>query len=87
MNRINVTVGPHEARMLITGRHTVADIYCLECETLLGWKYEEAFEESQKYKVHAYQWWRWLGSRLLLRKKRLGGGGCLNERHGLDIFC
>lgn len=30
--RINVTVGPHEKRMLITGLHTVADIYCFDCE-------------------------------------------------------
>jgi len=30
--RINVTVGPHEKRLLITGLHTVADIYCLDCE-------------------------------------------------------
>ena len=28
----------------------VADIYCNACETRLGWKYLEAFEESQKYK-------------------------------------
>lgn len=27
-----MTVGPHEKRMLITGLHTVADIYCLDCE-------------------------------------------------------
>ena len=28
----------------------VADIYCNACDTRLGWKYVEAFEESQKYK-------------------------------------
>lgn len=27
-----MTVGPHEKRMLITGLHTVADIYCFACE-------------------------------------------------------
>jgi hypothetical protein len=27
----------------------VADIYCNACDTRLGWKYVEAFEESQKY--------------------------------------
>lgn len=36
--------------MLITGRHTVADIYCMECQEVLGWKYEKAFEETQRYK-------------------------------------
>jgi hypothetical protein len=30
--------------------HTVADIYCVCCEGLLGWRYEEAEEPSQKYK-------------------------------------
>ncbi|TFJ86755.1 hypothetical protein NSK_001843 [Nannochloropsis salina CCMP1776] len=51
---INVTTGQHEKRMLITGLHTVADIFCLDCQALLGWKYEEAFEESQKYKEGKY---------------------------------
>jgi len=48
---VNVAVGPKEERVLITGLHTVADIYCIECQTVIGWKYEEAFEESQKYKI------------------------------------
>jgi len=47
---VNVTTGPKEDRILITGLHTVADIYCNECESVLGWKYEQAYEESQKYK-------------------------------------
>uniref|UniRef100_A0A7S0RED8 Protein yippee-like n=1 Tax=Chlamydomonas leiostraca TaxID=1034604 RepID=A0A7S0RED8_9CHLO len=49
-NVVNVTLGPKEERVLITGLHTVADIYCMGCNTVLGWKYEHAFEESQKYK-------------------------------------
>ena len=32
------------------GLHAVADIYCDCCKTTLGWKYEHAFESSQKYK-------------------------------------
>eukprot|EP00735_Rhodelphis_limneticus_P007263 TRINITY_DN19775_c0_g1::TRINITY_DN19775_c0_g1_i1::g.11293::m.11293 TRINITY_DN19775_c0_g1::TRINITY_DN19775_c0_g1_i1::g.11293 ORF type:complete len:114 (-),score=4.66,sp/Q9W2X7/YPL1_DROME/62.83/1e-46,Yippee-Mis18/PF03226.9/8.3e-21,HNH_5/PF14279.1/1.9e+02,HNH_5/PF14279.1/0.48 TRINITY_DN19775_c0_g1_i1:59-400(-) len=47
---VNITLGPREDRILITGLHTVADIYCNCCQNVLGWKYEEAFEESQKYK-------------------------------------
>ncbi|KAG5187292.1 Yippee/Mis18 [Tribonema minus] len=47
---VNVTQGPLEKRMLITGMHTVADIYCVDCQSLVGWRYERAFEESQKYK-------------------------------------
>ncbi len=33
----------------------VADIFCNVCNTNLGWKYEMAFEEGQKYKVGAQQ--------------------------------
>ena len=47
---VNQTLGPKEDRILITGLHTVCDIYCNCCHSILGWKYEEAFEESQKYK-------------------------------------
>ncbi|GLI68237.1 hypothetical protein VaNZ11_012587, partial [Volvox africanus] len=53
-NAVNVTLGPKEERVLITGLHTVADIYCTSCNTVLGWKYEHAFEESQKYKEGKY---------------------------------
>jgi len=48
---VNYTLGPPEERMLMTGLHVVADVYCMECQTLIGWKYEEAYEESQRYKV------------------------------------
>jgi len=34
--------------------HTVADIFCSCCQQVLGWKYEQAFEESQKYKEGKY---------------------------------
>lgn len=47
---VNVVLGPREERVLITGLHTVADIHCTCCNTVLGWKYEHAFEDSQKYK-------------------------------------
>eukprot|EP00245_Coleochaete_scutata_P008530 TRINITY_DN2620_c0_g3_i1.p1 TRINITY_DN2620_c0_g3~~TRINITY_DN2620_c0_g3_i1.p1 ORF type:complete len:112 (+),score=16.85 TRINITY_DN2620_c0_g3_i1:160-495(+) len=49
-NVVNVSVGPKEDRLLITGLHTVADIYCSCCQEVLGWKYEKAYEEAQKYK-------------------------------------
>mmetsp|Transcript_10010 Transcript_10010/g.27192 ORF Transcript_10010/g.27192 Transcript_10010/m.27192 type:complete len:111 (+) Transcript_10010:311-643(+) len=48
--RVNVTTGPRENRLLLTGLHVVADIYCNCCDTRLGWKYLEAYEETQKYK-------------------------------------
>jgi len=47
---VNVDTGPTENRLLLTGLHVVCDIYCNACDTRLGWKYVEAFEESQKYK-------------------------------------
>lgn len=47
---VNVGQGPAEERVLLTGLHAVADIYCECCKTTLGWKYEHAFESSQKYK-------------------------------------
>ena len=37
--RVNITLGPKEERLLMTGLHTVADIYCTCCSTVLGWKY------------------------------------------------
>ncbi|KAI9157777.1 hypothetical protein LWI28_027792 [Acer negundo] len=47
---MNVVVGPKEDRHLLTGLHTVADISCVDCREVLGWKYERAYEASQKYK-------------------------------------
>ena len=47
---INVGCGPAIERVLLTGLHAVADIYCENCKTTLGWKYEHAFEDQQKYK-------------------------------------
>nr|XP_044988951.1 protein yippee-like 1 isoform X2 [Jaculus jaculus] len=47
---VNVGCGPAEERVLLTGLHAVADIHCENCKTTLGWKYEHAFESSQKYK-------------------------------------
>jgi len=46
-----VALGPREERLLMTGLHIVCDLVCIDCQTVLGWKYEEAYEESQKYKV------------------------------------
>ncbi|NXH71810.1 YPEL1 protein, partial [Hydrobates tethys] len=45
-----VATGCCQVTFLLTGLHAVADIYCENCKTTLGWKYEHAFESSQKYK-------------------------------------
>lgn len=47
---VNLTRGPTEDRILMTGLHTVRDVFCTQCHIALGWTYDEAFEESQKYK-------------------------------------
>ncbi len=36
---VNVNTSVAEERVLLTGLHEVADIYCECCKTLLGWKY------------------------------------------------
>jgi len=38
-------------RQLVTGAHTVSDVSCAFCGYVLGWKYVDAEEESQRYKV------------------------------------
>ncbi|KAJ9653153.1 hypothetical protein H2198_007614 [Neophaeococcomyces mojaviensis] len=47
----NTFLGKPVPRGLVTGQHMVADLNCGICGTLLGWKYVEASEENQKYKV------------------------------------
>ncbi|KAM5352282.1 hypothetical protein ACJ41O_005005 [Fusarium nematophilum] len=47
----NVRVGRSENRQLVTGWHIVADITCGTCSSKLGWKYVDAKEQGQKYKV------------------------------------
>ncbi|VDQ08705.1 unnamed protein product [Trichobilharzia regenti] len=37
-------------RVMLTGRHLVRDVVCIKCNTKLGWMYEHAMEESQRYK-------------------------------------
>ncbi|KAJ6886805.1 protein yippee-like [Populus alba x Populus x berolinensis] len=60
-NVVNITVGVLEERMMLSGMHTVADIFCCCCGGIIGWKYnsliylflpeqEAAHEMSQKYK-------------------------------------
>ena len=38
-NRVNVSSGENEDRMMMTGLHTVADIFCVGCGSIVGWKY------------------------------------------------
>jgi len=34
-----VSIGEREERMMMTGMHTVADIFCVGCGAIVGWKY------------------------------------------------
>jgi len=63
---VNVSLGPQEDRLMTTGKHTVADICCNSCQQVVGWKYESAFEKSQKYKE---------GKFILERAKMIDGDG------------
>ncbi|KAJ1690936.1 hypothetical protein LUZ63_015091 [Rhynchospora breviuscula] len=47
---VNVTSGVREDRMMTTGMHTVCDIFCVGCGSVVGWKYIAALEKTQKYK-------------------------------------
>lgn len=72
-NVVNVTCGPCEERMLMTGLHSVCDIACVACEGILGWKYESAYEPSQKYKEGKY---------ILEKMKISRSGGSRTEQDG-----
>lgn len=39
---------------MTTGRHIVRDISCRQCHEVVGWKYDKAFEQSEKYKEGKY---------------------------------
>ncbi|CAI0424226.1 unnamed protein product [Linum tenue] len=56
---VNVMVGEKEERNMLTGMHTVVDIFCVGCGSIVGWKYEAAHEESQQYKVGKFILERW----------------------------
>jgi len=51
---VNIVEGEPIDRDMTTGKHTVRDISCCKCRTVLGWKYDRAFESSQQYKEGKY---------------------------------
>jgi len=48
---INTKIGRNVNRELLTGLHVVADVSCMICNSVLGWKYVDAKELSQRYKI------------------------------------
>jgi Yippee zinc-binding/DNA-binding /Mis18, centromere assembly len=61
---INIKVGRSVNRQLVTGAHVVADISCVVCSTVVGWKYVDAKETAQKYKI----------GKFILETRRVVGG-------------
>lgn len=49
-NVVNVTESEPNERNMTTGRHIVRDIHCRQCKETVGWKYDKAYEASEKYK-------------------------------------
>jgi len=47
---VNVEEGEPIERTMTTGLHVVRDIACCNCSSVLGWKYDKAYEPGQKYK-------------------------------------
>ena len=47
---VNVEAGEPSERSMTTGRHIVRDITCKQCNETVGWKYDKAYESSEKYK-------------------------------------
>lgn len=39
---------------MTTGKHIVRDIMCRHCKVIVGWKYDKAYEASEKYKEGKY---------------------------------
>ena len=47
---VNLSFSEVQDRVMLTGRHIVRDVFCKNCDSKLGWIYEFATEESQRYK-------------------------------------
>jgi len=47
---VNIYATDPQERQMTTGVHIVRDIHCIKCHQTLGWKYDRAYEEAQKYK-------------------------------------
>lgn len=51
---VNTVEGEAVERNMTTGRHIVRDITCRNCNDVVGWKYDKAFESSEKYKENKF---------------------------------
>ncbi|MCJ1284209.1 hypothetical protein MMC26_003540 [Xylographa opegraphella] len=51
---VNIQQAEATERNMTTGKHIVRDISCRQCKETVGWKYDKAFEASEKYKEGKY---------------------------------
>lgn len=51
---MNIILGQKEDRQLLTGYFAVADVYCSNCSSSLGWKYIRAYDAREKYKEGSF---------------------------------
>ncbi|KAL8714201.1 MAG: hypothetical protein Q9220_001930 [cf. Caloplaca sp. 1 TL-2023] len=47
---VNTAQSEAVERGMTTGRHLVRDVKCKQCKETVGWKYDKAYEASEKYK-------------------------------------
>lgn len=47
---VNLNYSEVQDRVMLTGRHMVRDVSCKNCDAKLGWVYEFATEDNQRYK-------------------------------------
>jgi len=47
---VNLNYSEVQDRVMLTGRHMVRDVFCKNCDAKLGWMYEFATEDNQRYK-------------------------------------
>ncbi|XP_028777492.1 protein yippee-like At5g53940 [Neltuma alba] len=58
-NVVNISLGPQEERMMMSGLHTVEEIFCCCCGQILGWKYVMAHDKNERYKEGKFVLERW----------------------------
>jgi len=47
---VNLNYSERSERVMLTGRHWVRDVFCKNCNDKVGWMYEFALEDAQRYK-------------------------------------
>ncbi|KAH7308659.1 hypothetical protein B0I35DRAFT_442379 [Stachybotrys elegans] len=47
---VNIDIAGPEEMNMTTGRHIVRNVICRRCKEIVGWKFDKAFEPSEKYK-------------------------------------